>query len=116
VAEASPDGGKFTARQLTSYSGDDGQEVGEFSWLPDASGIVYVRGGDFENDGAYPNPTALPQGTEQVVWLISLSGGPPQRLGEGHSPAVSPKGTSVAFIFKGQVWLADVNPVAPQHN
>ena len=113
VAEVSPDGGKFLARQLTSYSGDDGQEVGELSWLPDASGIVYVRGGDFENGGPYPNPTALPQGVEQAVWLISLNGGPPQRLGEGHSPAVSPNGTSVAFIFKGQVWLAKINPVAP---
>ena len=113
VAEASPNGGKFTARQLTSYSGDDGQEVGELSWLPDASGIVYVRGGDLEDGGAYPNPTALPQGAEQAVWLTSLSGGPPQRLGEGHSPAVSPKGTSVAFISKGQVWLAEINPLAP---
>ena len=105
--------GKFAARRLTSYSGDDGQEVGEVAWLPDASAIVYVRGGDFEDGGAYPNPTRLPLGAEQDVWLISLSGGAPQRLGEGHSPAVSPKGTSVAFIFKGQVWLAKINPVGP---
>jgi dipeptidyl aminopeptidase/acylaminoacyl peptidase len=111
VAEASPDGGKFAARQITNYSGDDGQEVGELAWLPDASAIVYVRGGDFENGGAYPNPRSIPQGVEQDVWLISLSGSTPERLGEGHSPAVSPKGKSVAFICKGQVWLLKINPV-----
>lgn len=110
VAEASADGGKFVARQLTSYSQDDGQAVGELAWLPDASGIVYVRGGDFEN-GTYPNPRSVPQGVEQDVWLIRLSGGPPELLGQGHSPAVSPKGTSVAYIYKGQIWLTKINPI-----
>ncbi|MEJ2010441.1 MAG: S9 family peptidase, partial [Acidobacteriota bacterium] len=64
VAEASPDGGKYIARQLTSYGNDDGQDIGELAWLPDASGIVYGRGGDFENGGAYPNPESLPRGVE----------------------------------------------------
>lgn len=111
VAEAPSGGGKYTARRLTNYSGDDGQEVGEIAWLPDASAIIYVRGGDFEDGGPYPNPKSLPQGVEQDVWIIPLSGGAPQRLGEGHSPAVSPKGTSVAFIYKGQVWLVKINPI-----
>jgi len=30
-------------------------------------------------------------------------------LGEGHSPAVSPKGDGVAFILKSQVWLAKLS-------
>jgi len=111
VAEAPAGGGKSIARQLTSYSGDAGQDVGELAWLPDASAVVYVRGGDLENGGAYPNPTSLPQGVEQDVWFIPLSGGAPELLGEGHSPAVSPRGTSVAFIYKGQVWLAKINPI-----
>ena len=110
VAEAPADGGPYAARQLTNYTGDDGQDVGELAWLPDASAVVYVRGGDFENGGAYPNPRSFPQGVEQDVWLIPLSGGAPELLGEGHSPAVSPRGTSVAFVCKGQVWLAKINP------
>src|SRR5947208_561582 len=32
--------------------------------------------------------------------------GAPRRLGEGHAPAVSPKGDRVAFLDKGQVWWA----------
>jgi len=112
VAEAPSGGGRFVARQLTSYPGDDGQDVGELAWLPDASAVVYVRGGDQEYPGeAYPNPKAVPQGGEQNVWLMPLSGGAPQLLGEGYSPAVSPKGTSVAFLHKGQVWLVKLNPV-----
>ena len=113
VAEAKSNGSGFTARQLTSYSGDDGQDVGDLAWLPDASAIVYVRGGDLEHAGAdYPNPTSLPQGVGQNLWLIPLNGGAPQLLGEGYSPAVSPRGKSVAFLYKGQVWLVQINPVA----
>ena len=109
VAEAN--GGRFTARQLTSYTGDDGQDVGDLAWLPDASAVVYVRGGDLEHAGAeYPNPRSVPQGVKQNLWLIPLSGGSPQLLGEGYAPAVSPSGTSVAFLQKGQVWLVKINP------
>jgi dipeptidyl aminopeptidase/acylaminoacyl peptidase len=109
---AAENGGRFAARQLTSYTGDDGQDVGGLAWLPDGSAIVYVRGGDLEYPGeAYPNPTRVPQGVQQNVWLMPLSGGSPQLLGEGYAPAVSPKGNSVAFLKKGQVWLVKINPV-----
>ncbi len=112
VAEAPSEEGRLVARQLTSYSGDDGQDVGDLAWLPDASAIVYVRGGDLEYPGeAYPNPGSVPQGVQQNVWLMPLSGGAPQLLGEGYAPAVSPQGSGVAFLYKGQVWLAKLNPV-----
>ena len=89
VAEVPSEGGRLVARQLTSYSGDDGQDVGELAWLPDASAVVYVRGGDQEYPGeSYPNPRSVPQGVEQNVWLMPLSGGSPQLLGEGYAPAV----------------------------
>ncbi|TAM84720.1 MAG: S9 family peptidase [Acidobacteria bacterium] len=111
VAEAQSNDRKFTARQLTSYSGDDGQDIGDLAWLPDASAVVYVRGGDLEHSGAaYPNPGSVPQGVEQNVWLMPLSGIAPQLLGEGYAPAASPRGTSVAFLYKGQVWLSKINP------
>jgi dipeptidyl aminopeptidase/acylaminoacyl peptidase len=111
VAEAQSNGGRFVARQLTNYSGDDGQDVGDLAWLPDASAVVYVRGGDLEQAGApYPNPGSVPQGVEQNLWLMPLSGGAPQLLGEGYAPAVSPDGKNIAFLYKGQVWLVKINP------
>ena len=107
VAEPSGGGG-YQSRQLTRYTLDDGQDVGELAWTPDGRGIAYVRGGDFENDGTYPNPASRPEGVEQDVWIVSVEGGSPRKLAEGHSPAVSPKGDSVVYIFKDQVWRVDL--------
>ena len=98
-------GGGYVSRQLNRYTQDDGQEIGELTWTPDGRAILYVRAGDFETGGAYPNPASAPEGVEQDVWVVSLDGGSPRKLAEGHSPAVSPKGDSVAYIFKDQVWL-----------
>jgi len=106
IAEPSSDG-SYKSRQITPYKDDDGQDVGQLSWAPDAEVIVYTRGGDLEFVNApYPNPANSPQGVEQDIWAVSLSGGAPKKLAEGHSPAVSPTGNSVAYIFKSQVWIA----------
>src|SRR4029077_9262269 len=107
---AEPAAAGYKSRQITSYKGDDGQDLGEISWAPDAETIVYTRGGDLEfPNSTYPNPQSSPQGVEQDIWSVSLSGGAPKKLGEGHSPAVSPKGGNVAFLFKTQVWLAKLD-------
>jgi Tol biopolymer transport system component len=100
----------YKARAITTYTDDDGQDIGDLVWTPDGKAIVYTRGGDMEMGREYPNPRRFPQGVEQDVWLIKLAGGQPQRLGEGHSPVVSPKGPPgrVAFIYKDQVWLAQI--------
>ncbi len=109
IAEPASDG-SYKSRQLTLYKDDDGQDLGNLSWSPDAEAIVYTRGGDLEfANAAYPNPQSSPQGVEQNVWAVSFSGGAPKKLGEGHSAAVSPKGGVVAFLFKGQIWLAKLD-------
>lgn len=98
---------EYKGRRITAYVEDDGQDVGQLAWTPDAQAIVFTRGGDLEFLAReYTNPRSNPQGVEQNVWVISMSGGQPRKLGEGHSPAISPKGDGVAFVFKGQVWLA----------
>src|ERR1700740_3452101 len=105
VAEPAADGA-YKARQLTSYNEDDGQDVGQLSWSPDAATLVFTRGGDLEFlNRTYPNARSAPQSVEQGIWPVSVQGGEPKLLGEGHSPAVSPKGDTVAFISKAQVWL-----------
>ena len=95
----------YKARAVTAYTEDDGQEIDELAWTPDARAIVYARGGDFETLREAPNPRSFPQGVEQDIWVVTLAGGPPRKLGEGHSPAVSPKGDTVAYVYKDQVWL-----------
>src|SRR5437899_2367841 len=103
-------GPDYQGRALTTYKEDDGQEIGELAWIPDGRALVYVRGGDANGRGEYPNPLSLAAGAEQALWIVAAAGGAPRRLGEGHAPTVSPKGDRVAFLNKGQVWwtpLAD---------
>jgi dipeptidyl aminopeptidase/acylaminoacyl peptidase len=95
----------YRARAITSYAEDDGQEIAELAWTPDARAILFTRDGDFETLHEAPNPRSNPQGAEQDVWVVSLEGGPPRKLGEGHSPAVSPQGDGMAFVYKDQVWI-----------
>jgi dipeptidyl aminopeptidase/acylaminoacyl peptidase len=103
-------GGGYKAWQATSYKDDDGQDIGQLSWSPDAATIVFTRGGDLEFlNKPYPNPKSSPLGVEQGVWAVTLQSGESKLLGEGHSPAVSPKGDNVAFISKAQVWLAKLD-------
>jgi dipeptidyl aminopeptidase/acylaminoacyl peptidase len=92
--------------RLTAYKDDDGQDVGQLSWTPDGRSVVYVRGGDLEFLGRPdPNPASNTAGVEQAIW-VAAPGQAPRKLGEGHSPAVSPKGDVVAFLKAGQIWSA----------
>jgi dipeptidyl aminopeptidase/acylaminoacyl peptidase len=99
-------GAPLVARRLTSNTREDGQELSELEWTPDATAVVYVRGGDKSEKGEVPNPTSETSGTFQEVWIAPLDGGPPRKLGAGHSPAVSPKGDRAAFVLDDQVWVA----------
>ncbi len=105
----------YQGRAVTTFSGDDGQEIGGLRWTPDAKAILYVRGGGANGRGEVPNPHSLPEGVEQDVWVVAVAGGAPRRLGEGSSPAVSPKGDRVAFLRHGQVWSVSLaDSAAPQ--
>ncbi len=94
-------GSTSSAKQLTPYTEDDGQDIGDITWTPDGESIVYVRGGDFEFPGQPdPNPALLSAGVEQAIYLVPVTGGTPRRLAPGRSPAVSPDGKTVAFLCK----------------
>ncbi len=95
----------YKGRQITSYSEDDGLEIGEIVWTPDGQSIIYTRGGDLEGFGENPNPRSRTEEPKQQIWIISLEG-KLRLLGEGHSAVVSSKGDRVAFIFKRDVsWV-----------
>jgi dipeptidyl aminopeptidase/acylaminoacyl peptidase len=100
---------EYRARKITAYTADDGQEMGDLAWTPDASAIVYVRGDSANRAGEYPNPALDPNGAEQDVWIVALDGSAPRKIGEGHSPTVSPRGDRVAFIRRSELWWAAVD-------
>ena len=109
---AQPDGaGKYESKRLTSFDQDDGQEMYQIAWTPDAEHLVYVRGGDSEYpDRSDPNPALLPDGVDRSIWLIASVGGEPRKLSEGFNPVISPSGDQVAFLSHGQIWTVALGP------
>jgi dipeptidyl aminopeptidase/acylaminoacyl peptidase len=104
---AEPDANRngYTLRQLTHYSEDDGQELTNILWTPDAANIIYIRGGDAQGPThPVPNPAWSPLGVKQQIWEVSSDGGEPRLVADGNSPAMSPDGKTLAYLALGQVW------------
>ncbi|MFN8093281.1 MAG: hypothetical protein U0599_13865 [Vicinamibacteria bacterium] len=79
----------WTARRVTSYTADDGQEIGELALTGGASPrVVFVRGGGPNRKGEIPNPTSGAEGARQEILVAPLAGGAPRgsRTGTGRSP------------------------------
>src|SRR5215471_5161441 len=102
VAEAP----QYLSRPVTHYTDDDGREIADLRWTPDAKAIVYVRGGT-------ANPSMNPAGPAEDVWLVKLDGSAPRKLGEGNSPTVSPKGDRVAWVKQSAIWWSPVEGGKP---
>jgi len=112
-------GPDFTARQLTAYTRDDGQEITSLSVSADGKFVVYVRGGDHGanwDDELPVNPASTTMPGKVQLWSIPFSGGDPKLLGDGDGPVISPKSDQVAFIQGGQVWEVPVDGSAAAKN
>ena len=118
VAESSHSGSGYVSHQVTNYSADDGQEISDLTWSPDAQSIYYVRGGSSNNpERMAPNPAHLPGGAEQDIWVVSVNGGAPREVAKGHAPSVSPAGNVVVWFADGQIWFekpANIGAKPPQ--
>jgi dipeptidyl aminopeptidase/acylaminoacyl peptidase len=115
---------EFTPRQLTSYVGDDGQDITGLTWSHDGRALLYVRGGGANRAGEIPNPAITPQPAEQAIVAVDVDGtnvspstataaglkptpSSPRKLANGSSPAVSSSG-QVVYLSRGQVWATNV--------
>jgi len=94
----------YKGRQLTSYSEDDGNEMGELIWTPDSQYVIYTRGGDLDSFAESPNPRSSPEEQKQGIWIVSLKGGAPKMLAEGHSAVVPSTGDRIFFIKGRDIW------------
>ncbi len=112
------DGPTFTARRVTAYAQDDGQELTNLSFTHDGQTIVYVRGGDHDENwpaegGLAPDPAASATQPKIQVWAVPFAGGTPRLLADGDEPAVSPRGDVVAFIRDHKIWSVPVDGSKP---
>ncbi len=107
------DGPAFKARQLTQYRDDDGQEIGELTFSPDGAHLVYVRGGDHDENwpaegNLAPDPNSSPDEAKITIWSVSPRGGATVKVAEGDEPALSANGT-LAYVSNDQVWTAPLS-------
>jgi dipeptidyl aminopeptidase/acylaminoacyl peptidase len=106
---AAPD---FKGVRLTSWSEDDGQDIGQLHFTGDGKSLIFVRGGDLEFPGrADPNPASNPAGVEQDIWIVSPTE-KARKIAQGYSPAIDPKGGRIAFLRAGQIWTASLDGTA----
>ena len=103
-----------TARQLTRYTEDDGQEITHLAFSRDGQYLVFVRGGDHDAnwpEPVEPDPAGKTFEPAMQVWSIRLKDAAVQLLGDGDEPAIAPDGTRVAFIHLPEhaVWAAPLD-------
>ena len=103
---AAPD---WKAKRITNFATDDGEEIAELAWAPDASYLLFVRGGDLETGGDNPNPELSSITPEQELWFAAADGSSVKKLTVGQGPAISPAGGLVAFIKGGQIFTMQPN-------
>lgn len=106
------EGPDYSARKLTNYTADTGQELTSVNISSDGKWVVYVRGGDHGanwGDLEPVNPAFNPVPPKVTVWTIPYAGGEPIQIGEGDAPVISPKNDLIAYVQKGQVWTASID-------
>jgi dipeptidyl aminopeptidase/acylaminoacyl peptidase len=105
------DGPAFTPRQATHYTADDGQELTQLTFSPDGAALLYVRGGDHDENwpaegDLAPDPAASPIEPKITIWKADISGKQaPVAIAEGDNPAISSTG-EIAFIRNHAIWSA----------
>jgi dipeptidyl aminopeptidase/acylaminoacyl peptidase len=97
-------------REITHSTADDGVELAGVQFMPDATAVVYERGGAGQDgDEGNPNPTAPVKREPRKIFLTPVSGGTTIELGNGRDPAVSPRGDRVAWVdADGQISSAAI--------
>ena len=108
VAQQGPRG-EYSARRLTSYTADDGNDINGLAWSGNGKALYYTRGGIWEGRLA-ANPMSLPEGPQAgAIWAVSLSGSAPRRIADGISPTPSPNGARLVFLRGGQPWIVRIS-------
>src|SRR5260370_42428230 len=84
--------GNFAARQLTAYTADDGQDIGDITWTPDGQSAVYGYGGGFEFPRRPdPNPAVVGGGGALRIFCYPHDRGETPRVAARRAPKHSPR-------------------------
>src|SRR5215469_238122 len=116
------DAPNYAARQVTQYTGDDGQPTASLRITPDGRTLVYARGSETNEAGQVANPTSEVWSRKQQVWAVDVDGGGPRLLGEMgcneegcEDIQLSPDGQFAVWAARKQLWIAPVSGATPGH-
>lgn len=103
-------GGKnIPTRSLTHYTADDGQDIRQLAWSPDAKFIAYTYGAETGADGRPANPAHLQRPTPLTVVVQPVDAKTqPVVIGEGRLPLFSRDGRNLFCVRDGEIWIADL--------
>lgn len=118
VADA-PD---FAARQVTHFTGDDGQAMASLRIAADGRTVLFARGTESNEAGWIADPTSATAPRKQQVYAVDVETGNTRVLGdlgcaeEGcEDIQVSPDGQFAAWAVNKQIWIAPVSGAIPAH-
>jgi dipeptidyl aminopeptidase/acylaminoacyl peptidase len=101
-------GATTRSRQITAFTKDDGNDIGDVAWSSDGSMIAFTRGQTLEDD-APANVASSPDGpTSREIWVVPAAGGEARKVGTGHEASFSPDGKQLVFLDKRQVLAVDL--------
>ncbi len=111
-------GGKdVPARELTHNTEDDGQDIRQLAWSPDARFIAYTYGAESGADGKPANPAHLQRPTPLTVIVQPVDAGAKAVVvGEGRLPLFSHDGASLFYVREGQIWVACTKDCHPERS
>jgi len=98
----------YLAEMITTYSEDNGMEVGQLVFSADESMLYYVLGGAPNGRGEYPNPSLKTGGVGRAIWQLDLASKQSLKLAKGSSPTLSPNGNTLIYINSGQIYSYDI--------
>src|SRR5947209_8168245 len=116
------DGPNFVARQVTHYSGDDGEPIASLRLTPDGRTVVFVRGTEANEQGRIADPTSGLSARKQSVWATDVDSGSLRMLGEMgcgeegcEDVEISPDGQFAVWSARKQLWIAPVSGAMAAH-
>ncbi|HEY5380783.1 MAG TPA: prolyl oligopeptidase family serine peptidase [Acidobacteriaceae bacterium] len=108
-------GGPHTkARQLSDFSRDDGLDLSNIIWSPNAQTIAFTLSTTEGPDDKPSNPAHLQRSVAPTLWIESVAGPPAAAaIVQGHAPLFSHDGQTIFFLRDGSIWSLALKD--PQH-
>lgn len=93
---------------ITSFRGDDGQEISSLEFSDVDQWLYFIRGGAPNRAGEVPDPLSTPDEEGRAVWRVPLSGGAPEHVVDAGSYALSPDGAKLVWSAGRDIHLIDL--------